>query len=271
MDQTAKVERFRALHTGAEILVLPNCWDAASAAIMADAGARAVATSSAAVAWAHGYPDGDALPLDILTRAIAEAAKAAGEVPLTADIEGGYTDDLAELAEVITAVIGAGAVGINLEDGRRDPDLHARKVEAARKAADAAGVPLFINARTDVYLKGLAQGAAAFREVVERAERYRAAGADGIFVPGPTDEDLIGRLASEIRLPLNVMGWLGIPKAERLQALGVRRVSSATNPFRAAYNPLRKAVADFLASGDADALARLGEGFPNLNARFAAK
>lgn len=269
MDQKTKAEAFKALHTGAEILVLPNAWDAASAAMMADAGARAVATSSAAVAWAHGYPDGDALPLDILFRAIAEAARVV-DVPLTADIEGGYTDDLGKLAETIAAVIAAGAVGINLEDGGRDPALHAQKVEAARKAADKTGVPLFINARTDVYLRGLAEGQAAYRETLDRAERYRAAGADGIFVPGPSDEDLIGRLAGEIRLPLNVMGWLGVPKAERLQALGVRRLSSATNPFRAAYAALQRATEAYLATGDADALAKLGDGLPNLNKRFAA-
>jgi 2-methylisocitrate lyase-like PEP mutase family enzyme len=269
MDQKAKAEAFKALHKGGEILVLPNAWDAASAAMMADAGAKAVATSSAAVAWAHGYPDGDALPTEILFRAIAEAARVV-DVPLTADIEGGYTDDLDELARTITAVMEAGAVGINLEDGARSPDLHARKVETARKAADAAGAPLFINARIDVYLRGLAEGQAAYRETLERAERYRAAGAEGIFVPGPSDEDLIGRLASEIRLPLNVMGWKGVPKAERLQALGVRRLSSATSPFKVAYTALGRAVEAYLRDGDPDALARAGDGLPNLNKRFSA-
>jgi 2-methylisocitrate lyase-like PEP mutase family enzyme len=268
MDQIEKAKAFKALHQGPGILVLPNAWDAASAALMADAGAKAVATSSAAVAWAHGHADGDTLPTEVLFRAIAEAARVV-DVPLTADIEGGYTDDLAELAEIIRQVIEAGAVGINLEDGKRDPDLHARKVETARKAAEASGVPLFINARTDVYLKGLAEGEAAFAEVTARAERYRSAGADGIFVPGPSHEDLLGRLAAEIALPLNVMGWKGTPPAARLQALGVKRLSSATNPFRAAYAPLKRAVEDYLAGGDADALARLGEGLPNLNARFA--
>src|SRR6478609_5378339 len=146
MDQTTKAERFANMHRGAEILILPNAWDAASAAIMEDAGAKAVATSSAAVAWAHGYPDGDALPLPKLLDTISPVARVT-KVPVTADIEGGYTDDLGQLAETIKAVIAAGAVGINLEDGRRDPDLHARKIETSRKAANAAGVPLFINAR----------------------------------------------------------------------------------------------------------------------------
>jgi 2-methylisocitrate lyase-like PEP mutase family enzyme len=269
MDQTRKAEAFGALHTGGEILILPNAWDAASAAVMADAGARAVATSSAAVAWSHGYPDGDALPLPLLLATIGAVARAAGDIPVTADIEGGYTDDLGQLADTIKAVIGAGAVGINLEDGRRDADLHARKVEAARKAADAAGVALFINARTDVYLKGLAEGHAAYAETTRRAELYRAAGASGIFVPGPSDPDLIGRLADEIRLPLNIMLLPALAKAAQLQALGVRRVSSATAPFRAAYATVAKATAAFLADGDPAAYAAGADGLGNLNARFA--
>jgi 2-methylisocitrate lyase-like PEP mutase family enzyme len=267
MDQKAKAEAFRALHHTGEILVLPNAWDGASAAIMADAGAKAVATSSAAVAWAHGYPDGDALPRPQLLATL-EAAARVTPLPLTADIEGGYTDDLGELAAVITAVIEAGAVGINLEDGRREPELHVRKVAAARKAADATGVSLFINARTDVYLKGLAEGHAAYTEVVARAARYRDAGADGVFVPGPKEDDLIGRLADAIALPLNIMLLPGLAPAERLQALGVRRLSSATAPFRAAYAPLAAQTRAFLASGEASAFAAGAQGLANLNQRF---
>jgi 2-methylisocitrate lyase-like PEP mutase family enzyme len=268
MDQKTKAETFRALHKGGEILVLPNCWDAASAAIMADAGAKAVATSSAAVAWSHGYPDGDLLPLEKVLATI-EACARVIEAPLTADIEGGYTDDLAELGDTIRRVIEAGAVGINLEDGDRAPDLHARKVEAARKAADATGVPLFINARIDVYLRNLAEGQAAYAETLQRAETYRAAGADGIFVPGPREDDLIGRLAGEIRLPLNLMGRAGLAPAARLQALGARRLSSGARPFRAAYAALNQAMVAYLATGDADALARLDAGgLPDLNPRF---
>ena len=255
---------FKQLHAGPQILVLPNAWDAASAALMEDAGAKAVATSSAAVAWAHGYADGDLLPVPTLLAAIGEIARVL-KVPLTADIEGGYSDDLATLAETIKGVVGAGAVGINLEDGGRDPDLHARKIEAVRKAA---GAELFVNARTDVYLRGLAEGDAALAETLRRAELYRAAGADGIFVPGPIDEALLGTLAREIALPLNVMGRGGAPSAARLQALGVRRLSSATAPFRAAYAALGRVISDFLASGDANALAQAGQGLPDLNKRF---
>ena len=267
MDQKSKAEAFAALHAGAEILILPNAWDAASAAVMADAGAKAVATSSAAVAWSHGYADGDLLPLPLLLATISAVARVCA-VPVTADIEGGYTDDLVQLADTVRAVIAAGAVGINLEDGGRAPDLHARKIEAARKAADAAGVALFINARTDVYLRGLAEGEAAFTETVRRAELYRNAGASGVFVPGPSDPDLIGRLADTIRLPLNIMLLPSLAGAQQLQALGVRRLSSATAPFRAAYGATALATAAFLKDGDPAAFAAGVAGLGNLNARF---
>ena len=267
MDQKSKAEAFAALHHTGDILILPNAWDGARAAIMADAGAKAVATSSAAVAWSHGYPDGDTLPLPLLLSTIEAVARVVA-VPVTADIEGGYTDDLLRLSETIRAVIGVGAVGINLEDGRRDPDLHARKIEAARQAAEAAGVNLFINARTDVYLKGLAEGHAAYVETTHRAERYRSAGASGIFVPGPSDSDLIGRLADEIKLPLNIMLLPGLAKAEQLKALGVRRVSSATAPFRQAYATVANATAAFLQDGDPAAFAADAARLGNLNKRF---
>jgi 2-methylisocitrate lyase-like PEP mutase family enzyme len=267
MDQKTKAEAFGALHKGPDILILPNAWDAASAAIMEDAGARAVATSSAAVAWAHGYPDGDTLPLPKLLSTIETVARVV-KVPVTADIEGGYTDDLAQLSETIHAVIGAGAVGINLEDGRRDAALHARKIEAARKAADAAGVPLFINARIDVYLRGLADGDAALTETLDRAAQYAQAGASGIFVPGPTDNDLIGQLAEAIALPLNIMLLPKLAPAAKLQALGVRRVSSGGGAFRAAYARLAKGVAAYLVDGDPAAFANDPDGLGNLNKRF---
>jgi len=262
---TSQAEQFAALHAGPDILVLPNAWDAASAAVMEDAGAKAVATSSAAVAWAHGYPDGDLLPLPNLLSTISTVVRVV-KVPVTADIEGGYTDDLGKLADNIKAVVGAGAVGINLEDGSRDPDLHARKIEATRKAADAAGVALFINARIDTYLRRLVEGDAAEAETLRRAALYRQAGANGIFVPGPTDDALIGRLAAAIDGPMNIMLTGGLPPAARLQDLGVRRLSSGGRPFAGAYAYLANSVKAYLADGLATPF--LIEGLGNLNKRF---
>ena len=264
---TTTADRFHALHAGPEVLVLPNAWDAASAALMEDAGAKAVATSSAAVAWARGYADGDAVPVAAVIDTVAGIARVVS-VPVTADIEGGYTDDLATLAETIKAVIGAGAVGINFEDGRRDPNLHARKVETVRAAADQAGVNLFINARTDVYLAGLAAGEAALAETLRRAALYAQAGASGIFVPLPIEEDLLSALAAGIALPLNVMGRTGMPSAQRLAQLGVRRLSSATGPFNAAYGAMLAGTRTYLADGDTTGYAAFGKDLPNLNARF---
>ncbi len=258
---------FHALHAGPDVLVLPNAWDAASAAMMQDAGAKAVATSSAAVAWSRGYADGDNLPVPVLLDVIAGMARGLS-VPLTADIEGGFTDDLETLTQTVSAVIGAGAEGINLEDGTRDPDLHALKIEAAREAGLRSGVELFVNARIDVYLKGLAEGEAALDETLRRAKLYAEAGANGIFVPGPIDEALIGQLAAGIALPLNVMGRAGAPKAARLAELGVRRLSSATGPFRAAYGVLNRTLAFFLETGDSAAFTEAGQGMPDLNKRF---
>ena len=266
-DRSRLAEAFGALHAGPSILVLPNAWDAASAAMMQDAGAKAVATSSAAVAWAHGHPDGDALPVETLIATLSGIARVL-RVPLTADIEGGYTEDLAELKAVIGRVIDAGAVGINLEDGSRAPEAHARKLQAARGAAETAGVRLFINARVDVYLHRLAEGEAALAETLRRAELYRAAGADGIFVPGPTEAGLLAELAAGIALPLNAMSRAGLPPAAELQTLGVRRLSSATGLFRAAFGPLQHAIEAYLRDGDPSALAAAGAGAPDLNARF---
>ncbi|MDR7117145.1 isocitrate lyase/phosphoenolpyruvate mutase family protein [Caulobacter sp. BE254] len=264
---TSTADRFHALHAGPEVLVLPNAWDAASAALMEDAGAKAVATSSAAVAWARGYADGDAVPVAAVIDTVAGIARVVS-VPVTADVEGGYTDDLATLAETIKAVIGAGAVGINFEDGRRDPDLHARKIQTVRATADQTGVNLFINARTDVYLAGLAAGEAALAETLRRAALYAQAGASGIFVPLPIEEDLLSALAAGIALPLNVMGRTSMPSARRLAQLGVRRLSSATGPFNAAYGAMLAGTRTYLADGDTTGYAAFGKDLPNLNARF---
>lgn len=177
----SNAETFHSLHTSG-FLTLPNAWDAGSARVIETLGARAVATSSAAVCWAHGYADGHHLPVDVLITTVREITRVVS-IPVTCDFEGGYADDPAQVADNIARVIDAGAVGINIEDGREPPELLARKIAAVREAAAKAGVNLFINARTDVFLKGLAQGEAAVAESLRRGALYREAGADGLFVP----------------------------------------------------------------------------------------
>lgn len=188
-------DTFRRLHAGPDLLILPNCWDAGSARIIESLGARAVATSSAAVCWSHGYADGHHLPVEALATTVREITRVIG-IPLSCDFEGGYADEPAAVADNVARIIDAGAVGINLEDGRIPADQHVRKIAAVRQAADKAGVALFINARTDVYLKGLAEPADAVAEVLRRAALYRDAGASGLFAPGVLIAEEIAAIAA---------------------------------------------------------------------------
>lgn len=247
-------ETFRRLHAGPDLLILPNAWDAGSARVIETLGARAVATTSAGLCWSHGYADGHHLPVDFLIAAVREITRVIS-IPLSCDFEGGYADDPATVGENVARVIEAGAVGINIEDGGGDPGLLAAKIEAVRRSADRTGVPLFVNARTDIYLRRLAEGEAAVAEVLRRAAVYRAAGADGLFAAGVAVPGEIATIAAECGLPLNVMARPGLPKGAELQALGARRLSSATGLGRAALAALNAATANFLATGDSDALA----------------
>ncbi len=245
------VAPFHALHR--EFLILPNAWDAASARVIQEAGAKAIATSSAAVAWAHGFADGHHLPISKLATMIEEIARVVS-VPITADAEAGYSDDPRQVGENVAALIGAGAVGINLEDGKAPHELHLRKIEAAREAGQRAGVELFINARTDVYLKQLAPPEGAVAETLRRAAAIKQAGANGLFAPGVVKSSDVAAIAEGAGMPLNVMAWPGLPDAAELRALGVRRLSAATGIFNAALAGAREAAVDFLAQGDSNTL-----------------
>jgi 2-methylisocitrate lyase-like PEP mutase family enzyme len=139
---------FRALHHGNELLLLPNAWDPGSARLIESLGAKAIATTSAGLAWSRGYPDGDALPIEQLIKTVRDISRVI-RVPLSIDVEGGYSDDPAVVARLVSGIIEAGAVGINIEDGAGSPDVLCAKIETARRSAARAGVDLFINvART---------------------------------------------------------------------------------------------------------------------------
>ena len=241
---------FHQLHADG-LLLLANAWDAGTARLAQAAGARAVATSSAAVAWAHGWPDGDALPGELVlqtTRAVAGAV----DLPVTVDIEGGYSDDPTRVGELVGQLVAAGAVGINIEDGGAAPALLADKIAAARAAAAARGVDLYINARTDVWLRGLAEPGQRVPEALARAARYRAAGASGLFAPGIVDEAEIAALVGDCGLPLNVLAWTGLPDAARLRALGVRRLSAGSAISEATQGLVLGMMKQFLATGALD-------------------
>lgn len=257
MDKTlqrARAEAFRNLHRGPDILVLPNAWDVASAVLLAEAGFPAIATTSAGVAFLYGYADGQVITRDemlAMVRPIAERVP----VPVTADMEAGYGPRPEDVAETVRRTIDAGAVGLNLEDGTHkveaplmDMSLMVERVRAAREAAEKAGVPIVINARTDGFWTGGA-GAAVFDDAVKRANAYRAAGADCLFVPFVSDGPLIGRLVKEIDGPVNVLAVPKMPPVPELQALGVRRVSVGGSIARAAYGVVRQAARELKATG----------------------
>jgi len=254
---------FRALreHPG----TLPNAWDGVSAKLIERAGAKAIATTSAGVAWAHGYADGHGLPFAKLVTTIEEIARVVS-LPVSADCEGGYSDDPKQVGENVAALIGAGAVGINLEDGKQPHELHLRKIEAARTAAERAGVALYINARTDVYLAKLVAPEAAVEESIRRGRAAKEAGASGLFVPFAMKGDDIAAIAAAVDMPLNIISWAGVPKAGELKRLGARRLSAGTEIARTALAAARLATEAFLAEGDSDDLAASAGERININA-----
>ena len=259
--QRERAETLRRLHSGPGILVLPNAWDVATARLVEEAGFAAVATTSAGVAWALGYADGERIGRDEMLDAVRRMA-AGVQVPVTADVEAGYGATPEAAAETARGVIAAGAVGLNLEDGTSDGDLldiglHVERVQAVRTAGASAGVPIVINARTDAFeVKGWDAGRR-FAEAVRRANAYSAAGADCLFVPHVSDGDTIGRLAREIDGPLNIIAGPPAPPIRELERLGVRRASLGPRVVQAALGLVRRAVVELRERGTYDSMADL--------------
>jgi 2-methylisocitrate lyase-like PEP mutase family enzyme len=262
-----QAEKFHALHR--DFLILPNAWDAGSARIIESCGAAAIATTSSGLGWSNGYPDGNAIPIDVLGRAVAAMARVIA-VPLSVDVEGGY-GDADTVGRNTAAILDNGGVGINLEDGDDPPDLMLRKMAAARAAGERAGVKLFLNARTDVYLHALVPKERMLDESIARARRYAQAGADGIFVPAAVEPDAIRAIAAAVApLPLNCMVRPGLLPAATLKTLGVRRLSAGGAIATSALSLTKKLATEFLANGDSGVFAPHVQGvtYPGLNALF---
>ena len=254
-SQSGKADAFRAMHQAPPILLLPNAWDAVSARLFVKAGARAIATTSAGVAATLGYPDGEKVPRDAMLEVVARIARVV-DVPVTADIEAGYAESPGELGETIRAVIDAGAIGFNLEDATGDSSRPLYEVEeqierirAARQAGERAGVRVVINARTDVYLAKVGEPAGRFAETARRANAYREAGADCLFVPGVTDLATLTELVRKIAGPLNVLAGPGMPSTSELQRIGVARLSVGSAIMRATLATARDAANELIHKG----------------------
>jgi 2-methylisocitrate lyase-like PEP mutase family enzyme len=270
--QHARAAALRALHREGTF-VLPNAWDAGSAVMVAAAGAQAVATTSAGVSWSLGRPDGQNLTREEAADAVARIV-AAVDLPVTADIEGGYGSGPEAVAATVAAVIVAGAVGVNLEDsGAPNDDLfdaaaQAARIRAARAAAAEAGLPeLVINARTDVFLYEMGEPEGRLDDVLARASAYAEAGADCLFVPGLLDLGTLAILTAKSPLPVNAMAGPGAPGVAALGAAGVRRVSLGQAIAQAAYTLARKAAAEALTAGTYDTIAD-ADPFGDINGRF---
>jgi 2-methylisocitrate lyase-like PEP mutase family enzyme len=259
-EQAQQAERFRSMHRGPTLLLLPNAWDALSARIFAAAGFAAIATTSGGVSWAIGHADGEAAPWDEVVAATRRIVRSV-RVPVTADIEAGFGDTPDAVATSVREIIDAGAVGINLEDGiPRGPApirtiaAAAERIRAARDAARAAGVPIVINARTDLYLRNIGEPAARFDESVERARAYLAAGADCFYPITLRDRETIGRLVKALAAPININVRAGSPSVAELETLCVARASTASQIALMAAATTRQIAEELKSTGSFDAL-----------------
>jgi 2-methylisocitrate lyase-like PEP mutase family enzyme len=249
----SSAETFAELHKPGDPLLLPNAWDVASAVVIAGAGAKAIATTSAGVAWSLGVPDAANFGADRTAAVVARIVQAV-DVPVTADIEAGYDS----VADTITAVLEAGAVGVNIED-RADgrllaPAEQAERLAAARTAADKLDIPAWINARTDVYLSGDVPPEDRLDAVFERAAAYAEAGASSLFVPGLIDLDDLAKLTTG-PLPVAVMVWAGAPAVAEFARVGVARISLGAAIAQAAYALAARATTEMLTDGTYDTTA----------------
>jgi 2-methylisocitrate lyase-like PEP mutase family enzyme len=259
-EQASKAEAFRALHRGPRLLLMANAWDAITARLFEAEGFAAVATTSGGVSWALGYPDGEAAPWDEVVGQTARIARAVA-VPVTADIEAGFGDTPEAVGRSIGEIIRGGVVGVNLEDGLRSGtppirtiDDAVARIRAAREAARAAGVPIVINARTDVYIKNIGDEQSRFDEAVARGRAYLAAGADCLYPITLRDPATIGRLVQALKAPININVRAGYPSVTELEALGVARVTTATQLTLVALDATRRVAREIKASGSFDAI-----------------
>ncbi|MEM0910205.1 MAG: isocitrate lyase/phosphoenolpyruvate mutase family protein [Pseudomonadota bacterium] len=230
-------EHFKGLHFQSSPLRLTNVWDAPSTILQTKLCATAIATSSASLAWANGFADGDAIPTEVLKRAVATICKVT-HLPVSIDIEKGYSDNPKDVSKLVLELLSLGVVGINIEDGTDSLDLLADKIKAIK---ERIGDSVFINARTDVYLRQLVTGDAAQDEVITRAEKYIDAGADGIFVPAqnsaPVTTALVEQITGEWGKPVNLM-VADVANTREEEALGVKRLSCGPFSFLKAYQSL---------------------------------
>lgn len=244
-----KAKAFHDLHFGESILILPNIWDPLGAAMLEELGYPALATASASIAYTHGMPDGENIRFSELISLLTKIALSVN-IPVTADIESGYANNREELQENIRLLLKSGVVGINMEDydliNRKlfPIDVHCKRLKIVRETAEAMGLPLFINARTDVYIKGTGLNGSKEKwdETVKRGKAYLEAGADGFYPITMTDKDEIATIVAEIPGPVNILAIPGIPDIKTLKEIGVARLSLGPGFLKTALRAMKQAA-----------------------------
>jgi 2-methylisocitrate lyase-like PEP mutase family enzyme len=261
-DRVRKAERLRALHHGERILVLPNIWDPGGARMLEHLGYPAVATASASVAWSLGRDDGQQITLDAMLDVVGRVA-ASVDVPVTADMERGYAEQPQEVAENMQRVLRAGAVGINLEDSIRegevlfDVDFQCARIRAVREMAQREGVPLVINARTDVYWPRIpGSDEEKFDRAVRRAKAYLEAGADCFYPIALGDLETLTSLHRAIRAPINVLAPMCRATLRELEAAGIARLSLGPALMLSSLTAMRKIAVELQSDGSFDSFTR---------------
>ncbi len=254
-SQVQKAQAFRQMHSGNPILLLANVWDVVSARLIEQSGFPAIATTSAGVAFALGYPDGQKIPKQEMIAAVTRIAKAV-QVPVTADVEAAYGTTPEAAAWTARAVIESGAVGLNFEDAADDPatplfdlSLQVERIRAIREVCEQLNVPLVLNARTDIYLLQIGEPETRYEATLRRLQAYRDAGADCVFAPGLRDAATIGRLVADLRCPVNILCGPGSPSIGELHKMGVARVSLGSGPMRASMGLLSRIADELKTSG----------------------
>jgi 2-methylisocitrate lyase-like PEP mutase family enzyme len=248
MTQIEKANILKSLHIKGDPLTLFNIWDAGSAKAMQEIGAKVIATGSWSVAASHGYDDGEKLSFNLVLENLKRIV-ASVTIPVTIDLEGGYGRNPHDLHETITKIIEAGAVGINFEDqiiggaGLYSIEEQCARIKAIREASELSSIPLFINARTDIFLKANSteNNENCLAQAIQRASAYAASGASGFFVPGLIDAKHIQKLCQSSSIPINVMLTSESPTPKQLAVLGVARISYGPHPYSLAIDALKEA------------------------------
>ncbi|TMI08206.1 isocitrate lyase/phosphoenolpyruvate mutase family protein [Candidatus Bathyarchaeota archaeon] len=266
-SQREKALKFRGMHLSGDMLVLANAWDVPSARIFEQAGFPAIGTTSAGIALSLGYPDGQKISRDEMMQVVARIARSVS-IPVTADVEAGYGESVADVAKTAMRVISAGAVGLNLEDSTKRPEnplydveTQIQKIRMIGKVASSLEVPLVVNARTDVLVLGKGDSSNRLKDAIARGKEYRKAGADCFFPVGAIDPQTISEIVKQVSGPVNILAAKDVPPVAELKRLGVRRVSVGSGPARATLGLVKRIAQELRESGT---YGNLLEGAPTL-------